>query len=130
VVLYGHSLGGGVSHELAVRHPELAGLVTDSTFTSTPALAGRLVPIPLLPRLVRTRYDNLEKARRVRLPRLVIHAERDALIPFDMGVTLRDATSPPAPFLAVAGAGHNDAYEVGGRAYYDAIEAFVTAHAR
>ena len=128
VFLFGRSLGGGVSYELAVRHPELAGIITDATFTSMPAMSKLVFPIPGLSLLVRTRYDNLAKAPKVRIPRLVMHGTRDDLIPFAMGEALRDATEPPADFHAIEGGGHNDTFAVGGREYYLAVRRFVDKH--
>lgn len=123
--LFGRSLGGGVSYEMAIRHPELGGLITDATFTSMPEMARRVFPIPGVWRLVRTKYDNLGKTPRVRMPRLVMHGTGDELIPFSMGEQLRDATDPPASFFAIEGGGHNDTFAVGGREYAEAIERFV-----
>ncbi len=125
IFLFGRSLGGGVSYELAVRHPDLGGLITDATFTSMPAMARRVFPIPGAWLLVRTKYDNSSKAPRVRLPRLVMHGTEDELIPFSMGKALRDATDPPAAFFAVEGAGHNDTFAVGGREYAETVRRFV-----
>ena len=130
VFLLGESLGGGVSHELARRHPELGGLITSSTFTSIPALVRQLVPLPGLGALVRTRYDNLAKARELRPPRLLLHGRRDELVPFWMAEALRDATRPPAELVAVDGAGHNDLFDVGGDACYAAIARFIEEHLR
>jgi hypothetical protein len=42
-----------------------------------------------------------------------------------MGERLRDATDPPAEFLAIRGAHHNDTQVVGGDEYYDTIRRFV-----
>jgi len=128
VFLMGESLGGGVSHELAVRHPDLAGLITTSTFTSIPGMVRALLKVPGVERLVRTRYDNLAKVPRITLPRLILHGTRDELVPYRMGETLRDASTPPADFLAVHGAGHNDLFEVAPVAAYGAIFAFVDRH--
>lgn len=125
VFLFGRSLGGGVSYELAVRHPEVGGLVTDATFTSIPDLARKLIPIPYMWRLVRTKYDNLRKAPLVKIPRLVMHGVSDELIPYRMGEQLRDCTDPPSEFFAIEGAGHNDTFLVGGDRYADRICDFI-----
>jgi pimeloyl-ACP methyl ester carboxylesterase len=125
VFLFGRSLGGGVSHELAVRHPELGGLITDATFTSMPEMARLVFPIPGVWRLVRNRYDNLAKAPHVKIPRLVMHGTHDEMIPFSMAERLRNATDPPARFHAIPGAGHNDTYAVGGSEYADVIRRFI-----
>ncbi|MFW5739603.1 MAG: alpha/beta hydrolase [Myxococcota bacterium] len=125
VFLFGRSLGGGVSYEIAVRHPELGGLITDATFTSMPDMARKVFPIPGAWLLVRTKYDNLKKAPNVRMPRLVMHGTRDELIPFTMGQALRDATDPPAAFFPIEGGGHNDTFVVGGREYAEVVRRFV-----
>jgi alpha-beta hydrolase superfamily lysophospholipase len=128
VFLMGESLGGGVSYELAVRHPELAGLITTSTFTSIPDMVVALLKIPALRRIVRTQYDNLAKVARITLPRLVLHGTRDELVPYRMGETLRDASRPPADFLAIAGAGHNDIFDVDPDGAYGALFGFIDRH--
>lgn len=125
VFLFGRSLGGGVSHELAVRHPELGGLITDATFTSIPQLARILFPIPGVWRVMRTRYDNLSKVPQIKIPRLVMHGTQDEMIPFSMAEQLRDATNPPAQFFPISGAGHNDTFLRGGSEYADAIVRFI-----
>jgi hypothetical protein len=128
VLLMGESLGGGVSHELAVRHPDLAGLITTSTFTSIPGMVRALLKVPGVERIVHTRYDNLAKVPRITLPRLILHGTRDELVPFRMGETLRDATTPPADFLAVEGAGHNDIFDVAPVEAYGALLGFIDRH--
>jgi len=127
VFLYGRSLGGAVSHEMALRHPEVGGLISDATFTSVPDLARVLIPIPGIERFVRARYDNLAKARVIKIPRLVMHGTRDKLIPFSMSERLRDCTEPKAAFHAIEGAGHNDTYRLGGSEYADTICKFIHA---
>src|SRR5207302_10642104 len=37
--IYGHSLGGAIGIELALRHPEAAGLIVESSFTSIREMA-------------------------------------------------------------------------------------------
>jgi hypothetical protein len=128
VFLMGESLGGGVSHELAVRHPGLAGLITTSTFTSIPDMVVALLKLPALRRVVHTQYDNLAKVPRITLPRLILHGTRDELVPYRMGERLRDASTPPAAFLAVQGAGHNDIFDVDPEGAYGALFAFIDRH--
>ncbi|HEY9610286.1 alpha/beta hydrolase, partial [Allocoleopsis sp.] len=41
IYLYGHSLGGAVAIELARRHPEAAGLIVQSSFTSMQQMVER-----------------------------------------------------------------------------------------
>ena len=76
VVLFGESLGSAVALQLAVE-VEARALVLESPFASIPDLARAVYPfLPLWP-FVRTRYDNVAKVGRLRMPLLVLHGERD-----------------------------------------------------
>jgi hypothetical protein len=124
IVLMGESLGSAVALDLAVSHPARA-LVLESPFTSVPDMAA--VVFPFLPArwLVRTRYDNLGKIDRLRMPLLVLHGDRDDIVPFAQGRRLFDAAPQPKRFFAIAGAGHNDTYVVGGTPYWKAVADFL-----
>ena len=105
--------------QLALEQPPGA-LVLESPFTSIPAM-GRL-HYPLLWSLagwaLGARYDNLEKIARLTSPLLVIHGQRDAIVPHRMGKELFDRAPQPKSFHSIAGAGHNDTYGVGGAHYW------------
>ena len=114
LVLFGESLGSAIALDLAVSRPCRA-LVLEAPFTSVPDMAR--VVFPFLPRsFVRTQYDNLDKVRRLRVPLLVLHGERDEIVPFAQGRRLFEAAPEPKRFFPIPGAGHNDTYIVGGDA--------------
>jgi fermentation-respiration switch protein FrsA (DUF1100 family) len=124
IVLMGESLGSAVALDLAVTRPARA-LVLESPFTSVPDMAA--VVFPFLPArwLVRTRYDNLGKVGRLAMPLLVLHGDRDEVVPFAQGQRLFEAAPEPKRLFAIPGAGHNDTYVVGGPAYWKAIADFL-----
>jgi fermentation-respiration switch protein FrsA (DUF1100 family) len=102
IVGYGRSLGGGAVCDLA-RVRELAALVLESSFTSSRSLAWRF---GLPPFLVRDPFDNLAALREFTGPVLVVHGERDEIIPVAHGHELaRSAASSQLELLAC---GHND----------------------
>lgn len=123
VFVYGRSLGSAVATHLASTR-SVAGLVLESPFTSAHDMSRRhyaLFPTFIL----RLRLDNLAALRRVRCPVLVFHGTADRLVPLEMGRRVAAAASGPSELVLIEGAGHNDTYEFGGRAYRDKLWAFI-----
>ena len=98
-ILYGHSLGGPIAAEAALRGGGAAALVLESTFTSVSEMTH-------LSGLVTQRLDLLEKLERLKLPVLIVHGAEDELVPPDMARRLYDAARGPKRLLLVEGAGH------------------------
>jgi len=125
IVIFGESLGSAVALQLALDTGGARALVLESPFASIPEMARAVYPfLPVWP-LVRTRYDNLAKVGRLRLPLLVMHGERDDVVPFAQGRRLFEAAPEPKRFYAIPGASHNDTYLVGGDAYWRALRDFL-----
>jgi fermentation-respiration switch protein FrsA (DUF1100 family) len=123
IILFGKSLGGAVAIDLAT-HVEAAGLIVQSSFTSIPDMAKRLIPI--LPKfLIRTRMDSVSKIARVSCPKLFIHSPADEIVPYALGRRLFQTAAEPKAFYDVSGAPHNETYRVGGEAYLDVLRRFV-----
>ena len=127
LVFYGRSLGAGVAVEMATRHPARA-IILETPFTSIPAMgktAYPYLPVGLLVRFIRSRYDSLSKITSVRSPVMVLHGDRDEIVPLELAEELFDAANEPKRFYTIEGAGHNDTHLMGGPAYYDAIARFL-----
>ena len=127
IVVHGRSLGGAVGSGLAARHPRIAGLILESTFTDLEAMAAAVYPFlprPLLRRL-RGRFDTRSALGQVQAPVLVIHGSMDQLIPVEMGRTLHREGTGDIPFMEVPRAGHNDLPWVAGPLYFQEVAAFV-----
>lgn len=123
VVILGESLGGAVAIDLATR-VDPGGLIVQSSFTSVPDLAARYYPfVPRL--LIRTRFDSLSRIPTVTCPKLFVHSRADEIIPYEHGRRLFEAAAPPKSWYEVAGAGHNEMFWVGGRAYLEEIRRFL-----
>lgn len=106
VVLYGESLGGGVSIELA-QSVRPGAVVLQNTFLSVPAVARELFPIVPVSWFIKHRFDNAAKIRNVKAPILVIHSPEDTIIPFHHGRKLFELAPEPKSFLQLRG-DHND----------------------
>jgi fermentation-respiration switch protein FrsA (DUF1100 family) len=98
-ILYGHSLGGPIAAEAALRGSGAAALVLESTFTSVSEMTH-------LSGLVTQRLDVVEKLQRLNLPVLIVHGAQDDLVPPDMARRLYDAARGPKRLLMVEGVGH------------------------
>jgi hypothetical protein len=123
VFVYGRSLGSAVATHLASTHA-VAGLVLESPFTSAHDMSRHLYALfPAF--IVRLRLDNLAALRHVRCPVLVFHGTADRLVPPEMGRRVAAAAPGPTELVLIEGAGHNDTYELGGRAYRDKLWAFI-----
>lgn len=105
VVLVGRSLGSGVAVELATRH-RVAAVVLVSAYTSIVDL-GRTVAGPLARLVLRDRFDSLSKIGRVTVPVVLLHGNRDEVVPVEMGRRLA-AARPGARWVEVPEASHND----------------------
>ncbi|MGH7537297.1 MAG: alpha/beta hydrolase [Gemmatimonadales bacterium] len=123
VFVYGRSLGTTVATHVASTHP-VAGLVLESPFTSARAMSRQ--HYALLPTFIlRLRLDNLAAIRQVRAPVLVFHGTADRLVPTEMGRQVAQAAPGAVEFVLLDGAGHNDTYALGGRAYRDKVWQFL-----
>ena len=108
VMIWGTSLGTGVAAELASRG-RAARLVLVSPYTSIPRMAARFAPFLPMESIVVDRFDTISKAPRLALPALVIHGDRDEVVPYAMGREVA-AALPSARLVTVAGGHHNDLF--------------------
>lgn len=83
-VLYGESIGSGTALPLAADHGA-AAVVLEGAFTSMADMAQLQYPAYPATMLVRHAFDNMAAARRLKAPLLVMHGERDGLVPPEMG---------------------------------------------
>jgi len=108
VLLFGASLGTGVAAEMAKRGRGSA-LVLVTPYTSIPDLAEDVVPVLPATALLHDRFETLAKASEIRVPTLVIHGDRDEIVPFWMGARVASAIAG-ARFLRVSGGHHGDLF--------------------
>jgi fermentation-respiration switch protein FrsA (DUF1100 family) len=124
LILFGRSLGAAVAAEMAIRFTSL-GLILESPFVSIREMAQALFPSLPIAWLLRTRYDTLEKVRRVKAPIMVLHGDHDATVPFAQGKRVFEVAPQPKRFYRIVGASHNDTFVVGGEEYYGALREFI-----
>lgn len=125
IVLYGWSLGAGMSIAAAAREPRVAGVIAEAPYrlAITPAwnvmrlnhLPHR-VNLPIAMWLVGMRlgvgpgwrgFDRADHASKLECPLLVVHGSDDEISPVEDGREIA-AAAPRGEIVAVEGAGHND----------------------
>ncbi|WP_376985982.1 alpha/beta hydrolase [Bosea sp. R86505] len=107
LVGYGESLGTGVVLKLAAETP-LAAVVLEAPYLSTVAVAQGIYPYVPVSWLMLDSFRSDEVIGRVRAPLLVLHGERDRVIPFAQGETLYSLANAPKRFLRFPKGGHED----------------------
>jgi fermentation-respiration switch protein FrsA (DUF1100 family) len=123
VVPMGESIGTGVAARMAAERP-VAGLILDSPFSSVADLAAAQFPWLPARRLLRHPFDTLSRMAAIRVPVLVLHGERDGIIPPAHGRRVL-AAAVDGRGLFLPEAGHPALYtDASGRAL-EAVAAFL-----
>lgn len=108
ILIYGHSLGGGIATWLAARYAS-GGIILEGTFTSIPDLATDYYPLLPVRKLARIDYNNLANIKTIRVPVFIAHSMEDKIIPFHHGDRLFQAANHPKRLLPIKG-NHIDAF--------------------
>ena len=125
-ILMGRSLGSASVLEIAYHYTnQLDGLIVESGFAYAEPLLQLLgVNTYALGFEEERGFRNVDKIKAFDKPTLIIHAERDHIIPFSDGQALYDACqSPDKTLLKIPGANHNDIFMRGMSPYMAAVKA-------
>ena len=128
-VLYlGESIGGAVALDLALERPP-AGLVLLSAFTSVRDL-GRL-HYPFVPAaLIADAYPTLRRIHELHAPLLVLHGDRDDIVPLSQGSAVFEAAPGPKRMHVFPGLGHNDLIPLAGAEFAAVVASWVSGPPR
>ncbi|MGA2596057.1 MAG: alpha/beta hydrolase [Bryobacteraceae bacterium] len=121
IVIQGESLGTAIAVDLASRHP-CAGLILESPMSSVQEIAATVVPW-IGPIFVRG-FNSRSKIGRVHVPLLIIHGNRDEIVPFSHGRKLFAAANEPKEFWEVPGGTHNELLDAAGAEYVPRLSEF------
>jgi uncharacterized protein len=105
IVLWGESLGTGVAVALAEKNPVFK-IVLEAPFTSTADIAASIYPIVPVRLLMKDQFRSDEKIGNVKAPILVLHGERDGVVPIRFGERLYERITSPKRFVRFPEGGH------------------------
>jgi uncharacterized protein len=120
-IAYGHSLGGAVAADLALRHADLCGVIFEAAFTSMAEMGKREYPWFPIDWLLSERFEVLPKVGAIQAPALFIHGADDDLVPPSMAQRLFAAARGDRQLVVIPGAGHEEALAKGGAPLSEAI---------
>ena len=107
IYLYGRSIGSTAVIDLASQH-KVAGSILVAPLSSGRAMAKQM-GLGWLDWLVDDVFDNLDKAKTIQSPILILHGSQDRVVPIDQGKDLFDAVaSADKQFIIINDAGHNN----------------------
>jgi fermentation-respiration switch protein FrsA (DUF1100 family) len=128
LIVWGESLGTGVAVAIAAEksadksaEKKVARLVLEAPFASAVSVAASVYPFVPVRFLMKDQFRSDLRIRNVTVPVLIVHGDRDTVIPIESGERLYALAQEPKRFLRVVGAGHED---LGTRAV-EAMKAFV-----
>ena len=127
-IVMGRSLGSASVLELAVNYrSRIDGLIVESGFAYVGPLLQLLgINIEALGFREEVGFRNVDKIRTFDKPTLIIHAEKDHIIPFSDGQALYDACGAgDKTFLKIPNANHNDIFLRGLSEYMAAVKTLV-----
>ncbi len=107
IVLWGESLGSGVAVALAAEKP-VARIALQAPFSSAVDIGAARYPFLPVRWLMKDQYRSDERILRVTAPLLILHGDRDGVIPIQFGERLYGLVKSPKQFVRLAGADHND----------------------
>ena len=97
IILYGESLGSGVAVEIA-QNKNYAGIILESPFTSMINMGKKYYPFFPIKLLLKDKFENNKKIKKVSIPVLILHGKDDKIVPFVMGKKMYELANQPKFF--------------------------------
>lgn len=129
IIIYGESLGGAVAIDLAVKQPNAAGLIVQSSFTSMVDRIKQLHPslkIFPLELIIHQRFDSIDKVGSLKMPVLFLHGTADSIVDYKMSRELYYVAPEPKSLFYIPKGEHQRIYQPGTDSYLLAIAEFVS----
>jgi hypothetical protein len=127
IVLIGRSLGSASVLELSTRYPnDFLGIVIESGFINEKPILKLIGIDNQIDYNYRNGFQNNKKVAEYKGPLLVIHAEKDHIIPFNHGKKIIEISkSNMKKFIPISNANHNNILSVDSKTYFNEINKFI-----
>tara|TARA_B100001123_G_C15330450_1_gene1031035 strand:+ start:88 stop:897 length:810 start_codon:yes stop_codon:yes gene_type:complete len=94
IILYGESLGTSIAIEIG-QNKNFAGIILESPFTSMIDMGKKFYPIFPIKLLLKDKYNSKNKIKNIKFPILIMHGQKDELVPFKMGKEIYNLANEP-----------------------------------
>lgn len=108
LIIFGESLGSGVAVQMATEYQAASALILESPYTTLPELASHHYPYLPVHWMLKDRFNSYEKIKNIRIPVLVVHGEKDKVVPVEFGKKLFTVINDPKQAHYFENAGHED----------------------
>lgn len=122
IVLYGESLGTSVATYLATKTSSCA-VILQSPFTSMTAVARYHYPWIFISPW--DKFDSLSRIDEIKSPLLIVHGEKDTIVPYTQGQMVFEKANEPKQMLSIPNRGHNDLWD---NNFVATVTDFIAAH--
>ncbi|MEW5692273.1 MAG: alpha/beta hydrolase [Candidatus Hydrogenedentota bacterium] len=128
IVVYGESIGSAIVSYIASKN-RVRAIILESPFTNARDMSTKILPFLPVKYFVTIKFDIMSMLKDVEDRILIIHGNKDEIVPFLLGKKLFDSLKTKnKEFYEVPEAGHNDVSFVGGDRYFDRIKEFILAN--
>lgn len=121
IIVHGHSLGSGVAVRLA-SEVEVGAVVLEAPFTAAVDVATERFPWLPVSLLMLDQFRSRDLIAKVKAPVLILHGDRDSIIPISHSERLFELAHEPKVFVRMHGSEHNSLVRDG---LYEKVTAFL-----
>jgi fermentation-respiration switch protein FrsA (DUF1100 family) len=127
ILSFGQSLGTSVAAHLAAQH-EVGGLILEAPFPSAAQVTRNLYWfLPGLNWLMYSQFETGARVKELHAPVLIVHCDKDPVIPFIMGQRVYALAHQPKYFLEIKATCHEEASLYAPTRYRTGLQEFLTA---
>jgi fermentation-respiration switch protein FrsA (DUF1100 family) len=123
IIVYGESLGSGIAVRIAAELP-VGGVILDAPYTSIVDVAAQAYPFLPVRLFLLDRYESARSIAGIKAPLLILHGERDGVVPVGMGRELARLAPEPKRLVTFPNGRHSDLYIDGNNAI-DAVRSWI-----
>ena len=127
IILYGESIGSGVTCHIASMRPCL-GVIVQSGLASIPSTARAQIPLlSIFPDIVfaQPHFANAEALSKIHVPVLLIHGKLDHTVAPGESAKMFVSANEPKTLIWLDHCGHNDVGDQDSQLFHESIENFV-----